>query len=253
MSNRFFRITLAFLALTTLTACEAMWTRLENSGSDPKLAEVEVPMKKEGYRPLKWPEAEEQPKIDGRQNVGSLWQPGGRSFFKDATARRVGDILKIIVMIDDKAALDNATDRKRESENTAGASSLFGLENLMVGWLPGKATPSALVNTSSSSTHKGEGTTEREEKIETQIAAIVTQILPNGNLVIEGDQEVSVNNEIRKITVTGMVRPEDIAADNSIDSNLIAEARIGYGGRGQLTDAQSPRVGHQIIDAISPF
>jgi flagellar L-ring protein precursor FlgH len=246
----------AWLMSTTLllSGCGALLDSVDEASNGPKLASLEAPMKKNDYRPIKWPE--EQPVggyAPGPQNVNSLWEPGNRSFFKDARARRVGDILRVIVQINDKAEVGNETERTRDSSNSVGASSIFGLEKLLVGWLPGKADPTSLIDTNSSSSHKGKGTADREEKITTQVAAIVTQILPNGNIVISGDQEIQVNHEIRKVTVSGIVRPEDISADNSIDSNLIAEARISYGGRGELTDAQSARIGHKIIDAVSPF
>ena len=114
--------------------------------------------------------------------------------------------------------------------------------------LPGK-----LLTADSSSNYDGKGSVVRQENLQTNVAAVVTQILPNGNLVVEGKQEIRVNFEIRELVVAGIVRPEDIQSDNTIDSSKIAEARIAYGGRGQISDVQQPRYGQQVLDVLLPF
>jgi flagellar L-ring protein precursor FlgH len=162
-------------------------------------------------------------------------------------------VLTIRINIADKAVLDNSTTRSRTGAETAGLSSLLGLESQLVKVLPGHPDPSKLVDSNSNSTSSGAGNTTRSEQINTTIAAIVTDVLPNGNLMVQGRQEVRVNFELRELIVSGIVRPEDIARDNSILHSQIAEARISYGGRGQLTDAQQARWGQQIYDALFPF
>ena len=131
-----------------------------------------------------------------------------------------------------------------------GVTSLFGLQGKAV---PSGTDPAAMVDASSTSSSNGAGSVKRSEALTTNVGAVITQILPNGNMVIEGKQEVRVNNEIRELIVAGIVRPEDVESDNTIDSTKIAEARIAYGGRGQLTDVQQPRYGQQVLDVLLPF
>jgi len=187
------------------------------------------------------------------EHSASLFRTGAGAFFHDQRASRAGDVLTIKINISDKAVLDNTTTRTRTGSETAGVSSLLGLETKLTQLLPGHPDPSKLVDTSSDSQSSGTGNTARSEQIDTTVAAIVTSVLPNGNLVVQGRQEIRVNFELRELVVSGIVRPEDIARDNSVLNSQIAEARISYGGRGQLTDAQQQRWGQQIYDAIFPF
>ncbi len=235
-------------ALLGLSACKSTVERIENIGEQPPLNTVENPHVKPQYRPLTWPMPEPEP--DARQYANSLWQPGARSFFRDQRASRVGDILRVMVEVNDKAEVDNETSRDRDASENSSVTELFG--GLAGKIVPGnRGTP--LTDISGSQNSEGTGEIQREEKINTSVSAIVTQVLPNGNLVIDGSQEIRVNYEIRELSVAGVVRPEDIGSDNTIDANQIAEARISYGGRGQLSDVQQPRWGYQVIDAISPF
>lgn len=236
-----------------LSACESTLNKLEQVGEQPVMSAADLPMQRSTYRPLRWVDKMDLSEDKGREHANSLWRPHNRSFFKDQRARRVGDILKVVVKIQDKAELDNETLRERSGKEDMGAKSLFGLQNLLTGWLPGKAVPNDLLDISTTSKNQGKGEIDREEKIETEVAAIVTQILPNGNLVVHGDQEVRVNYEIRQISISGIVRPEDISADNTVQSNQIASARISYGGRGHIMEVQQPRIGSQIVDVLSPF
>jgi flagellar L-ring protein precursor FlgH len=183
----------------------------------------------------------------------SLFRTGAGAFFHDQRASSVGDILTVRINIADNAALDNSTTRSRSGKEAAGLPNLLGLESKLNKVLPGAVDPSNLVNSNSSSNSAGAGNTSRSEQINTTVAAVVVGVLPNGNLVIEGKQEVRVNYELRELVVRGFVRPQDIARDNSIRSNQIAEARISYGGRGQITDLQQPRWGQQVYEALFPF
>ncbi|MCA8928683.1 MAG: flagellar basal body L-ring protein FlgH [Alphaproteobacteria bacterium] len=191
--------------------------------------------------------------IDRPATTASLWQSGPRSLFGDRRARNIGDILTVLVKIDDKAQIDNSTSRQRDASEAMGIPNLFGLEKPLVRILPGKPDPSSLVSANSDSTSNGSGTIKREETIELKVAATVTDLLPNGNMVIYASQEVRVNFELRDLQVSGVIRPEDISRQNTISYEKIAEARVVYGGRGQITDLQQPRLGQQVLDRVLPF
>jgi len=240
-------VTLSFI----ISGCASTVDRINSIGTPPPLNEVDNPNIAPDYEPLTWPLPETQ--APERKYAGSLWQPGARHFFRDQRAGRVGDIVRVMIEIADKAELESETSRERTSNESLNAGKLFGLESGFYGLIPGNQDPSNLLSIGGDSENEGTGTIGREETITTQIAAIVTQILPNGNMVIKGSQEIRVNFEIREISVAGVIRPEDIKADNTIDSNQIAQARISYGGRGQISDVQQPRWGNQVIDILSPF
>jgi flagellar L-ring protein FlgH len=247
MSRRFIALS---LSLTLLSGCASTVDKLSNIGEPEPLTKMEDPTTKPDYRPMTWP-LPEQPG-ERPQYAGSLWQPGSRSFFRDQRATRVGDIVRVNVRVQDRAQLDNQTTRNRTGSEELAAPKLFGAEALY-GVLPGSQNPNSLLGLNSNSRNAGSGGIQRQERIETQIAATVVQILPNGNLVIDGSQEIRINSEVRELSVAGVIRPQDIAADNSIDSSQIAQARLSYGGRGQISDAQQPRWGQQAIDILSPF
>jgi flagellar L-ring protein FlgH len=235
---------LALIALT-VAGCGA-GQRFKDIGKEPSLSAIDNPTTKPGYRPVQMPMPEP---ASVHFNSNSLWRTGSRAFFKDQRASRVGDILTVRVEIDDKAEIDNETTRTRLNSEKMGVPNLFGIEKK----LPSDMTPSSLVSADSTASSTGSGSVDREEELETNVAAVVTQVLPNGNMVIEGRQEVRVNFEIRELIVAGIVRPEDIQSDNIIDSKKIAEARIAYGGRGQISDVQQPRYGQQVMDIVLPF
>ncbi len=240
---------LPVIALAGLLGGCATMDQLSRVGEEPKLAQITDPTAQPGYAPVNMPMPEVTP-VSYQPN--SLFSNDARGFFKDQRAHKVGDILTVVVTIDDSAQISNATTRKRTSGNEASLGtnlgSLFGTK------VPGvDVSPSGGITTGGSMTDGGTGTVNRKESLQTNVAAVVTQTLPNGNLVIEGHQEVRVNFEIRDLIVQGIVRPEDIQSDNTIPSEKIAEARISYGGRGQITDVQQPRYGQQIADAILPF
>ena len=183
----------------------------------------------------------------------SLWRTGARSFFNDQRADAVGDILTVNIRIQDQAQVRNSTSRSRTASQSAGVSGFFGFESNLDRVLPNQVDPEALIGLDSSGTANGTGQVNRAESINLTVAAVITDHLPNGNFVIAGRQEVRVNNEVRELLVSGVIRPNDIAADNSIEHTQIAEARISYGGRGDLSAVQRPRVGQRLVEGYAPF
>ncbi len=159
----------------------------------------------------------------------------------------------MVIDIDDQAAISNTTTRNRANSDTAKIPKVLGFETDFSQVLPDAVDPNNLVDFNSTTSNSGAGTVNRTEDIELKIAAVVTQVLPNGNLVIHGRQEMRVNFEVRELQVAGIIRREDITSTNTIKFDQIAEARIAYGGRGQITDVQQPRYGQQIFDIIFPF
>ena len=192
-----------------------------------------------------------------RYGRSSLWSSAPGSLFHDRRARDVGDILTVLIEIDDSASLNNSTDRTRTGEDTVASPQVYGLQNLAAeiakDLLPKEINPLEGVTASGESTSTGSGTVTRDESISLRIAARVVQVLPNGHLVVTGNQEVRVNFELRDLQVAGIIRPEDITRQNTISYDRMANARIAYGGRGQIMDFQQPRLGQQLVDLISPF
>ena len=238
---------LAMLAGSLLSGCAAI-DRLKTIGQAPPLSEVDNPTARPGYKPVQMPMPAAQP---ASYNPNSLWRNGSRAFFKDQRAHQVGDLLTVQVNITDKAIIDNETKRSRSNTEDSGVTDFLGSKTIVN---PAKAIlPGRILTADSTASSDGKGSVNRSEQLKTSVAAVVTQLLPNGNLVIEGKQEVRVNFEVRELIIGGIVRPEDIESDNTIDSTKIAQARIAYGGRGQITDVQQPRYGQQVLDILLPF
>jgi flagellar L-ring protein FlgH len=221
--------------------------RLSQIGEQPKLSSIDNPTTQPGYKPVQMP----MPKPEAvSYNANSLWRNGSRSFFKDQRAHQIGDLLTVTVNITDQANFANETQRSRTVTEDSGITAFLG-SNLLTGKTT--ALPGRLLTADATANSDGKGSVQRQETLQTNIAAVVTQLLPNGNMVVEGKQEVRVNFEMRELIVAGIVRPEDIQSDNTIDSSKIAQARIAYGGHGQITDVQQPRYGQQVMDVLLPF
>lgn len=244
------RRVIALLGLATaLAACNAI-TRLSEIGTPPPMTTIENPIRQPNYRPVSMPMPAPLPIV---QNRNSLWRAGARAFFKDQRASVVGDILTVVIDLQDSAQINNTTSRTRTANEDASLNAFLGYESSLNRLLPEQIDPGNLIDADSKGSHKGEGKIARDEDIELKIAVVISQVLPNGNLVILGRQEIRVNFEVRELQIAGIIRPEDITSGNTISYEKIAEARIVYGGRGQITDMQQPRYGQQFYDIIFPF
>ena len=236
-------------SLVVLSGCGTL-SKLSEVGRPPELSPISNPVKDPNWRPVSMP----MPRAElAPTQVNSLWRSGSRAFFKDQRAALVGDVLTVLVNIADTANLANATGANRTGSEQAGLPNFLGLEAQLPKLIAKGLDVKNLVNSSSTNNNAGTGTIKRAETVTLRLAGEVTQVLPNGNLVVTARQEVRVNSELRELSVSGVVRPQDIASDNTVMHDRMAEARIAYGGRGTLTDLQQPRYGQQVLDVLLPF
>ena len=235
----------ALLMLASLAGCGNL-QRLSEIGRPPDMTPITDPTKARDYRPLTMPAPPQEP---APSESASLWRSGSRAFFKDQRAAQVGDLLTVLVDIDDAADFADGTTSSRNGAESFGIPSLFGIKQKIVQAVTGANT----LSTNSTNSNTGTGEIKRTEAMTLRLAGTVTQVLPNGNLVVTARQEVRVNSELRELQVSGVVRPQDIASDNTVVHDRMAEARIAYGGRGTLTDLQTPRYGQQLMDIVLPF
>jgi len=235
------KISALLLAAVPLCACSAV-DRIRNIGEAPKLDAVGNPA---GTKIV-----DEIPRPVPLSHIdNSLWQPGAQSFFHDPRAMHVGDVITVNVTVADTAKIENTTSRSRANSDNANLTNFFGLENQ----LPSSINPANVVKMGSDTSNVGAGSIQRGETINMTLAALVAQVLPNGNLVIDGHQQVRVNNELRDMRLSGIVRREDITQNNTVNLSQIAEARVNYGGKGLVTDVQQPRYGSQLFDILMPW
>jgi len=234
-----------------LQAC-ATTDRLSYVGQTPPMTPIESPAQLVGTGASQIPMPISAPAPNQmRRTSNSLWNANGPAFFGDPRASRVGDILTVNINITDSAQLSNTTERSRTSSEDSDLTQLFGID--LTGFFNDNIDQSSLGSFGSTSSLSGDGSVNRTESISLTVAALVTQVLPNGNLVIAGRQEVRVNNEVRELLISGIARPEDVGSDNTISHTQIAEARISYGGRGHLSDVQRPSYGQEIYNILMPF
>lgn len=234
------------LPLLFVTACG----KLADVGKAPAFTPLEGSYQHHAMYSAPFPETADP---SGAADGASLWTGARGSLFGDRRAARRGDILTVVIEIDDKAEISNSTDRSRTGNQSMSLPQLFGIPQRLDPKLPAGASMAEAIQTNSASSFEGDGSVRRKEKLTLRVAATVVENLPNGVLRIEGQQEVRVNFEMRELVVTGYVRPADISRQNEITYDKIAGARIAYGGRGQITDMQQPSYGQQITDILKPF
>jgi flagellar L-ring protein precursor FlgH len=238
---------LAVLALAPLAACSTV----AEAVIGPELAPVGYPAALIARDQPTFVSAREP--APQAASANSLWRSGARAFFIDQRANRVGDILTVQIDINDSAQTSNASNSSRTAGMSSGVDNFLGLESSLGRFFPGGFDPANAINTNSTSTNAGAGAVTRSERISLTIAAVVTNVLPNGNMVIQGSQEVRTNAELRQLTVAGIVRPEDISSANVIRHTQIAEARISYGGRGDISRVQKTPAGQSLVERFQPF
>ena len=237
------------LATAVLTGCNA-FSRVSQIGETPPLTTIQDPKTQPGYQPVSLPMP--APIVSERQ-PNSLWKAGSRAFFKDQRASQIGDILTVLVNFTDKAQFNNETQLQRTTNEQDTMPNVFGFESQLGKILPKSFNPATAVDITGATNNDGKATINRQEQVTLEVAALVTQVLPNGNLVVQGHQEIRVNYEVRDLQVTGVLRPQDISSVNTVPLDKLAEARVSYGGRGQLTSTQQPRYGEQLLDILAPF
>ncbi|MGB0683137.1 MAG: flagellar basal body L-ring protein FlgH [Magnetovibrionaceae bacterium] len=248
-TKRALRIGVLLTATVALSACN-VFTRLSEVGGDPQLSDITNPVSRPSYEPVSMPmPAPQRPEA----NPNSLWRAGAKAFFKDHRAKTIGDILTVKLDLSDSASLENSTERQRDDSEDSNISAILGYETEFDRIFPPGVNPASLISWDTNLDTNGDGNIERKETISLTFAAVITQVLPNGNLVLIGRQELRVNRELRELLVSGVINPGDIDPDNTIEHEKIAEMRVAYGGRGTLSDLQSPRWGAQVWDILFPF
>ncbi len=241
-----YRFLISCLVVPFLLGCSP----LNEVGRAPVFSPVEETVEHAALYRIPMPDSTEA--VRATDNA-SLWSANQRSLLGDRRASRPGDIMTVVIEINDSAEISNATSRGRSGSSSMAAPQLFGIPQAIDRRLPGGIALGAGIETSGSNQFSGNGSVRRNEQLTLRVASTVVERLPNGVMRIEGRQEVRVNHELRELLVTGYVRPEDISRQNEITYDKIAGARVSYGGRGIISNVQQPAYGAQITDIIAPF
>jgi flagellar L-ring protein precursor FlgH len=243
-----------FMAMALLGGC-TIPEKLSTIGQPPSLTHIQDPTKLPYYQPVQMP----MPMASEHVRHGnSLWEPGSRAFFKDQRASKVGDVVTVLVNIDQQESIEMTPTMNRQNKSTSTVTNVMGFERKAEKLFPrkqhedGKANPNWL-DVNSNPSLSGKAKYDVKDKMQFKVAAYVLQVLPNGNMVVQGRQEMRLINELREVLVKGIVRKEDISSANTIVGDKIAELRISYGGRGELTDMQAFPIGQQVVNKIMPF
>lgn len=249
MKSQVMRILMTGTLSLSLGGCYTL-NRLENLGTEPPVTPIKDPTLLPNYHPVTMPMPESQNVV---RQKNSLWTPGARGFFKDQRAKKVGDILTVKIDISENAKMTSKVKNDKTATEATSMNNAFGFEKYAQKVLPHGYDLNNLAKASSTPHFDGSGETGRTDVVKFDLAATITQILPNGNYVISGHQETRVNFDVRELGVTGIVRPEDITSTNDVPLEKIAQARLIYGGRGHLVDSAKPGWGQELLHFLSPF
>jgi len=248
------RSSVRLLALAGLGLALGACASIKSTVAGPKLASINPQPLAASMSPSPTVIASsERPAAPASSTPNSLWRPGARAFFIDQRASKPGDILTILVNIADSAKVQNNTASSRQNATQGSVPHFFGLETALAKVMPKGYDPTNMIDQSGNTSSQGAGSITRQEQVTMTIAAVVTGVLPNGNLVIQGSQQAKINNEMRVLTISGIVRPEDISSENTIAHSQIAEARISYGGEGDLSRVNKTPYGQALAEQFSPF
>lgn len=241
-----------FLGLLALAGCSSLGEKLATIGESPKLSKITNPHTLNGYQPVSMPMPTGLTNYD--KGINSLWEVGSRGFFKDQRAGKLGDIVTVVIDVNQEQVIEMKPTLQRSSKNNSIVNNALGLQKKLYPFLRGlNPSVTTFEDINSSSNLTGDAKYDVTDTIRFKIASSVIQILPNGNMVILGRQEIRLVNEVREIVMMGIVRREDVSASNTISAEKISELRISYGGRGELTDLQSFPWGQQLLNKLSPF
>lgn len=233
-----------------LSACQ-MAERLSNVGEPPELSQIQDPTLVADYEPVTMPMP-----MTKRQTtrINSLWQSGARAFFKDQRACQVGDVLTVKIDLFEKIELDKDFQANRKTLDASNITNLFGYEEYLGNIFPSTVDKNKLTTVNSVANINSMGNVKkREDTLKVELAATIIQILPNGNMVIEGRQDIRMSGELKTVDLKGIIRREDILSDNSITYDKVAEARISSVGKGEMSDLARVPWGQEVLDKVLPF
>lgn len=245
-------MTIQRLMILATISLSAACAQVEQIGQEPAFTPVLSTTEHSAMMNASMPQSSDMP-MRTATSTASLWTGDRGSLLGDRRAMQRGDILTVVIEIDDSAQINNSSDRSRSGNQDLQINDLFGLPQRINQELPDGASLDAAVGLGSSSSFSGNGSVQRNEQLTLRVAATVIDVLPNGVLSIEGSQQVRVNFEMRELLVSGFVRSADITRQNEVTYDKIASARIAYGGRGQISEVQQPRLGQQAAEILLPF
>lgn len=236
------KILLIFLTAAISVACAAKPETISAVPSSGYMSEIEAYKRQEAERNKPNP---------------SLWADVGSNgtIFLDYKARRIGDVVIVKIMETSSASNSTSNSTKKSTTNNSSVTAMMGLPlNFgMNNFLGSGSGFQPSIGTSTNNSHSGQGSTTKTDKVSATIAARIVDIMPSGNLVIEGNREIIIDQEKQTITLRGLVRQKDIDASNVVASTAIADAQIMYSGSGTTSTATKKGWFSRFLDIVWPF